>query len=108
MGRSGTASKRSQSAPEQGPRLVLLLLGNLVSTMVESVTEEQALDAYSTIVTSVAEKVLPSVASLPIGRAGRGFGGAGPGAVITPAGFPATPPPAAPPANPPTPPFPAA
>src|SRR2546430_8120195 len=87
MGRSGTASKRSQSAPEQGPRLVLLLLGNLVSTMVESVTEEQALDAYSTIVTSVAEKVLPSVASLRIGRAGRGFGGAGSGVVITPDGF---------------------
>src|SRR2546430_5746121 len=87
MGRSGTASKRSQSAPEQGPRLVLLLLGNLVSTMVESVTEEQALDAYSTIVTSVAEKVLPSVASLRIGRPGRGFGGAGSGVVITPDGF---------------------
>ncbi|TMD71706.1 MAG: PDZ domain-containing protein [Chloroflexi bacterium] len=55
--------------------------------MVESVTEEQALDAYSTIVTSVAEKVLPSVASLRIGRAGRGFGGAGSGVVITPDGF---------------------
>src|SRR2546430_11631247 len=87
MGRSGTASKRSQSAPEQGPRLVLLLLGNLVSTMAEATTEGQALDAYSTIVTSVAEKVLPSVASLRIGRAGRGFGGAGSGVVITPDGF---------------------
>jgi S1-C subfamily serine protease len=55
--------------------------------MVEATTEEQALDAYSTIVTSVAEKVLPSVASLRIGRGGRGFGGAGSGVVITPDGF---------------------
>ena len=55
--------------------------------MAEATTEEQALDAYSTIVTSVAEKVLPSVASLRIGRAGRGFGGAGSGVVITPDGF---------------------
>src|SRR5438093_13640556 len=50
-------------------------------------TEQEALDAYSTIVTSVAEKVLPSVASLRIGRGGRGFGGAGSGVVITPDGF---------------------
>ena len=55
--------------------------------MLESLAEEQALDAYSSIVTSVAEKVLPSVASLRIGRAGRGFGGAGSGVVITPDGF---------------------
>ena len=55
--------------------------------MVENPTEQEALDAYSSIVTSVAEKVLPSVASLRIGRAGRGFGGAGSGVVITPDGF---------------------
>jgi S1-C subfamily serine protease len=55
--------------------------------MVEIPTEQEALDAYSTIVTSVAEKVLPSVASLRIGRGGRGFGGAGSGVVITPDGF---------------------
>ena len=55
--------------------------------MAEATSEGQALDAYSTIVTSVAEKVLPSVASLRIGRAGRGFGGAGSGVVITPDGF---------------------
>src|SRR5436309_8838199 len=55
--------------------------------MVETPTEEEALDAYSTIVTSVAEAVLPSVASLRIGRGGRGFGGAGSGVVITPDGF---------------------
>jgi S1-C subfamily serine protease len=51
------------------------------------VAEQEALDAYSSIVTSVAEKVLPSVASLRIGRGGRGFGGAGSGVVITPDGF---------------------
>ncbi|HEX9364953.1 MAG TPA: trypsin-like peptidase domain-containing protein [Candidatus Dormibacteraeota bacterium] len=55
--------------------------------MAEATTEQQALDAYSAIVTTVAEKVLPSVASLRIGRAGRGFGGAGSGVVITPDGF---------------------
>ena len=49
-------------------------------------TEEEALDAYSTIVTAVAERVLPSVASLRIGRGGRG-GAAGSGVVITPDGF---------------------
>ena len=49
--------------------------------------EQEALDAYSAIVTTVAEKVLPSVASLRIGRDGRGFGGAGSGVVITPDGF---------------------
>jgi S1-C subfamily serine protease len=52
-----------------------------------SVSEQEALDAYSSIVTGVAEKVLPSVASLRIGRGGRGFGGAGSGVVITPDGF---------------------
>src|SRR5689334_2756160 len=55
--------------------------------MVDTPAEQQALDAYSTIVTSVVEKVLPSVASLRIGRGGRGFGGAGSGVVITPDGF---------------------
>ena len=48
-------------------------------------TEREALDAYSTTVTSVAERVLPSVASLRVGRAGRG--GAGSAVVITPDGF---------------------
>src|SRR2546430_4942765 len=55
--------------------------------MAEATAEQQALDAYSAIVTTVAEKVLPSVASLRIGRGGRGFGGAGSGGVITPDGF---------------------
>src|ERR1700687_5541881 len=45
----------------------------------------EALAAYSTTVTTVAERVLPSVASLRVGRAGRG--GAGSAVVITPDGF---------------------
>ena len=48
--------------------------------------EQAALDAYSTVVTTVAETVLPSVASLRI-RGSRGWGGAGSGVVITPDGF---------------------
>ncbi|HET7339302.1 MAG TPA: trypsin-like peptidase domain-containing protein [Candidatus Dormibacteraeota bacterium] len=55
--------------------------------MPEATAEQQALDAYSAIVTSVADKVLPSVASLRIGRGSRGFGGAGSGVVITPDGY---------------------
>ncbi len=55
--------------------------------MLERTTEQEALDAYSTIVTSVAETVLPSVASLRLGRGGRGFGGAGSAVVITPDGY---------------------
>ena len=47
--------------------------------------EIAALDAYSTVVTSVAERVLPAVASLRVGRAGRG--GAGSAVVITRDGF---------------------
>src|ERR1043166_2641797 len=55
--------------------------------MAEGVSEREALDAYPAIVTSVADRVLPSVASLRIGRGTRGFGGAGSGVVITPDGF---------------------
>src|SRR5579864_808345 len=53
--------------------------------MVEATSEREALDAYSATVSSVAERVLPSVASLRVGRAGRG--GAGSGVVVTPDGF---------------------
>jgi S1-C subfamily serine protease len=49
-------------------------------------TEEEALDAYSTIVASVAETLLPSVASLVVTRGGRTRGG-GSAVVITPDGF---------------------
>jgi S1-C subfamily serine protease len=54
--------------------------------MAEAPTEIEALDAYSQTVSSVAERVLPSVASLRIGRDGR-WGGAGSAVVITPDGF---------------------
>ena len=54
---------------------------------VDVATDQEALDAYSTTVSSVAEKVLPSVASVRIGRGGRGWGGAGSAVVITPDGY---------------------
>ena len=51
-------------------------------------TELEALDAYSATVTAVAERVLPSVASLRVRRgSGYGDGGAGSGVVITPDGY---------------------
>ena len=51
-------------------------------------TERQALDAYSTTIVAVAEKVLPAVASLRVHRAGsREGGGAGSGVVLTPDGY---------------------
>jgi S1-C subfamily serine protease len=54
-------------------------------------TNAEALDAYSTVVTSVAERLLPSVVQLRVmtrgGRGGRSAGGAGSGVVITPDGF---------------------
>jgi S1-C subfamily serine protease len=53
-------------------------------------TEEEALDAYSQVVTSVAERVLGSVASLRISRrlyGGRQAQGSGSAVAITPDGF---------------------
>lgn len=48
--------------------------------------EDEALDAYSTIVTAVAERVVPSVAALRVGsRPGRE--GAGSGVVLSPDGY---------------------
>jgi S1-C subfamily serine protease len=53
-----------------------------------SPTEREALDAYSQIVSTVAERVLPSVASLRVSRSGSPRdGGAGSGVVITPDGY---------------------
>ena len=50
--------------------------------------EREALDAYSTVVVSVAESVSPSVASLRVGRQrSRGGEGSGSGVVITPDGY---------------------
>src|ERR1700682_3480993 len=57
-----------------------------MTNTVTAPTERAALAAHSTTVTSVAERVLPSVASLRVGRAGRG-GGAGSAVVITPDGY---------------------
>ena len=48
--------------------------------------EREALDAYSRVVTFVAESVSPSVANLRMRRGGRSIGG-GSGVVITPDGF---------------------
>ncbi|HYV60890.1 MAG TPA: peptidase S1, partial [Acidimicrobiia bacterium] len=53
-------------------------------------SDAEALDAYSTVVTSVAERLLPSVVQLRVmgrDRRGREAGGAGSGVVITPDGF---------------------
>ena len=52
--------------------------------------EQSALDAYSTVVTSVADLLIPSVASLKVMRAvrgGRRAEGAGSAVVVTPDGF---------------------
>jgi S1-C subfamily serine protease len=50
---------------------------------------DEGLDAYSTVVTSVAERLIPSVASLRVRQRVRGAGvdGAGSAVVITPDGF---------------------
>ena len=53
-------------------------------------TEEEALDAYSNAVISVAERLAPSVANLRVahrGRGGRRLNGGGSAVVITPDGF---------------------
>src|SRR2546427_1525958 len=54
------------------------------------VSEEEALDAYSLAVTTVAERLSPSVANLRVSRRVRGgriLDGGGSGVVITPDGF---------------------
>jgi serine protease Do len=53
-------------------------------------TEDEALDAYSRVVTGVAERLSPSVGNLRVSRrvrGGRRLDGAGSGVVITPDGF---------------------
>jgi serine protease Do len=52
--------------------------------------EEEALDAYSRVVSTVAERLKPSVANLRVrrrGRSGRALDGGGSGVVITPDGY---------------------
>jgi serine protease Do len=61
-----------------------------ISSPSEQVSEEEALDAYSVAVTSVAERLSPSVANLRVSRRVRGgriLDGGGSGVVITPDGF---------------------
>ena len=51
------------------------------------VEEREALDAYSEVVTSVAERVLPLVAHLRVGQPTSRAGGSGSAVVLTPDGF---------------------
>src|SRR5438128_7598772 len=64
------------------------LLGNVVSAMSGiPATEREALDSYSATIVAVAERVLPTVASLRLLRAGGWDGGAGSGRVPTLHGY---------------------
>src|SRR2546423_10836180 len=61
-----------------------------ISSPPAEVSEEEALDAYSRAVTSVAERLAPSVANLRVSRrvrGGRVLDGGGSAVVITPDGF---------------------
>jgi serine protease Do len=61
-----------------------------ISSPPDEVSDEEALDAYSLAVTTVAERLSPSVANLRVSRRVRGgriLDGGGSGVVITPDGF---------------------
>ena len=61
-----------------------------ISSPPDEVSEEEALDAYSLAVTTVAERLSPSVANLRVSRRVRGgriLDGGGSGVVITPDGY---------------------
>src|SRR5436309_305208 len=63
---------------------------SFVSSPPVEVSEEEALDAYSRAVISVAERLSPSVANLRVSRrvrGGRVLAGGGSGVVVTPDGF---------------------
>src|SRR4051812_14932065 len=67
-------------------RIGRLSRGTIIRQVTAWPSETEALDAYSRVVTGVAEKLGPSVANLRISRRGR-LAGAGSGVVITPDGF---------------------
>jgi S1-C subfamily serine protease len=73
--------------------MIRLLESNVETVFAGSasaITESEAMDAYSTVVTSVAERLSPSVASLRVshrGRGGRDLGGSGSGIVISVDGY---------------------
>src|SRR3954471_5677537 len=69
-------------SPTRGGRPVTIIS----QVTVELPTDAEALDAYSRVVTTVAERLGPSVANLRVSRRGR-LAGAGSGVVITPDGF---------------------
>jgi serine protease Do len=65
-------------------------MADLTFISLEEVSEEEALDAYSRAVVTIAEKVSPAVANLRVSRrvrGGRRAVGGGSGVVITPDGF---------------------
>jgi serine protease Do len=65
-------------------------MADLTFISLEEVSEEEALDAYSRAVVTIAEKVSPSVANLRVSRrvrGGRRAVGGGSGVVVTPDGF---------------------
>jgi serine protease Do len=75
--------------PKAGASLAEMELTFISSPPVD-VSEEEALDAYSRVVTSVAERLTPSVANLRVARRVRGgriLDGGGSAVVITPDGF---------------------
>ena len=57
-----------------------------VASILQVTTEAEALDAYSSVVTSVAEKIGPSVANLRV-FSRRRTAGSGSGVMMTPDGF---------------------
>src|ERR1700752_1332228 len=56
-----------------------------MAAQLQPLAEEEALDAYSSVVTRVAERIVPSVANLRV-RRGRGEGG-GSAFALTPDGY---------------------
>jgi len=74
---AGTPSDRPGTSPPADDEIAARLL------------ETEVLDAYSRAVSSVAERLIPSVASLRVGRSGAGWQGTGSGSAVafTPDGY---------------------